>query len=104
MGTRAMLRDPGRRHSVRRLLSACIAGAIVASAFCSTAAAAVEPQPYGTNDFRGFRNILPPGQDGHANAAQVIAFTGLGSVFDDPVQNQARPPHASDQLNLYEDL
>ena len=44
-----------------------------------------QPEPYGTHDATGFRNILTPGQDGH---------TG----------NSPRPPHSSDQRGLYEKL
>src|SRR5215210_9175440 len=67
-----------------------------------TAAAAPTPDRYGKNDAGGFRNILPPGQNGHADATQVIAFSALGSVFGSgsgPV-----PPHARDQLDRYADL
>ena len=66
------------------------------------AAAAPEPQPYGTNDAGGFLNILPPGQNGHADAGQVIAFSGLGSVFGSG--NAPTPPHARDQLERYANL
>jgi Penicillin amidase len=52
-----------------------------------------EPAPYGTNDANGFRNILRPGQNGHASAADLAAF-GAGR----------RPPHNDDQLGLYEKL
>ena len=53
-----------------------------------------EPDPYGTNDAKGFRNILPPGQNGHANAADLAAFGASGR----------RPEHNNDQLGLYEKL
>ena len=65
-------------------------------------AAPPEPGAYGRNDAGGFRNILPPGQNGHADAAQVIAFTGLDRTVGGgsaPV-----PPHTRDQLDLYGDL
>ena len=59
-----------------------IATALAAWFFAGGAAlAAPSPQPYGKNDAGGFLNILPPGQNGHADAGQVIAFSGLGSVF-----------------------
>ena len=61
---------------------------------CSGAGAAPEPQPFGTGDAGGFRNVLPPGQDGHADVAQVAAF----------LATEARPPHAGDQLAPYTDL
>ena len=37
------------------------------------AAAAAQVQPYGTNDAGGFRNVLPPGQAGVDNAAELAA-------------------------------
>ena len=43
-------------------------------ALCSGAVAAPQPQPFGTGDAGGFLNILPAGQNGHADAAQVAAF------------------------------
>jgi acyl-homoserine lactone acylase PvdQ len=61
---------------------------------CSGAGAAPEPQPFGTGDAGGFRNVLPPGQNGHADTAQVAAFLATG----------ARPPHDGDQLAPYTDL
>jgi acyl-homoserine lactone acylase PvdQ len=58
----------------------------------SSAQAAV--QSYGTNDAGGFRNVLPPGENGLANLAQIFAFRGSGVL----------PPHFADQQALYEDL
>jgi acyl-homoserine lactone acylase PvdQ len=52
------------------------------------------PQPYGTNDAGGFRNLLPPGENGLANLAQVFAFRALGVL----------PPHFADQQPFYENL
>ncbi|HJS94494.1 MAG TPA: penicillin acylase family protein [Solirubrobacteraceae bacterium] len=57
-------------------------------------AAAAQVQPYGTNDYGGFRNILPPGQNGLDDAAQAAAFKAAG-VY---------PPHANDQLGMYSGL
>ncbi len=57
-------------------------------------APAAAPQPYGTNDAGGFRNVLPPGENGLANLAQVFSFRGTGAL----------PPHFSDQQPLYENL
>ncbi|MEA2391447.1 MAG: hypothetical protein QOK31_1556, partial [Solirubrobacteraceae bacterium] len=59
-----------------------------------SAAAAVAPLPYGRYDAGGFRNILPPGQNGLANPLQLAAFLSTG----------ARPPHNDDQLAPYRDL
>jgi acyl-homoserine lactone acylase PvdQ len=52
------------------------------------------PQPYGTNDAGGFRNVLPPGENGLDNLAQLFAFRGTGVL----------PPHFADQQPLYENL
>ena len=49
------------------------------------------PQPYGANDAGGFRNVLPPGENGFDNAAQLAAFEANG----------ARPAHNNDQLGMY---
>ncbi len=51
-------------------------------------------QPYGTADAGGFRNVLPPGENG------LVSALGLA-------QNQltgARPAHFDDQLGLYTGL
>ncbi len=52
------------------------------------------PQPYRANDPGGFRNILPPGENGHVNAVDLLAFQALGR----------RPPHNDDQYASYQDL
>jgi hypothetical protein len=52
------------------------------------------PQPYGTNDAGGFLNILPPGENGFDNLAQLAQFEATG----------ARPPHNDDQLGMYSSL
>jgi acyl-homoserine lactone acylase PvdQ len=57
-----------------------------------SAAAAVEP--YGANDAGGFRNLLPPGEDGLVNFQRGLEFRGKGTV----------PPHFADQQPLYEGL
>ena len=55
---------------------------------------AATPQPYGTNDAGGFRNVLPPGENGLDNFQQLLEFKGLGTL----------PPHYADQQPLYENL
>jgi acyl-homoserine lactone acylase PvdQ len=76
-----------------RLLAPAIA--IVAAIACAPAAAAPpKPAPYGAHDAGGFRNILPPGQTGFDNAAQLAQFELNGS----------KPPHSSDQLGMYGNL
>jgi acyl-homoserine lactone acylase PvdQ len=57
-------------------------------------AAQAATQPYGTNDAGGFRNVLPPGENGLDTLSQIFAFRGLGVV----------PPHYADQQPLYENL
>jgi acyl-homoserine lactone acylase PvdQ len=69
-----------------------LAIALTLTALAGSAAAAV--QPYGTNDAGGFRNVLPPGQAGLDNAAQLAAFQATG----------AYPAHWMDQQPLYNDL
>ena len=66
--------------------------ALVAAAL--TPPAAWAQQPYQQNDGLGFHSILPPGQNGHDNAAQVAAFQATG----------ARPDNNSDQLPMYDGL
>ncbi|HMI80797.1 MAG TPA: penicillin acylase family protein [Solirubrobacterales bacterium] len=60
----------------------------------AASAAAAAPQPYGTNDAGGFRNVLPPGQNGTATFTQILAFRGTGLL----------PSHFADQQPLYENL
>ena len=66
--------------------------ALAALAFPAVAGAQV--QPYGTNDFGGFRNVLPPGTNGLVNAAQL-------GVYE---LTKVRPPHNDDQLAMYSNL
>jgi acyl-homoserine lactone acylase PvdQ len=49
---------------------------------------------YGAGDAGGFRDVLPPGTNGSADARQLSAFLTSG----------ARPPHNDDQLGRYADL
>ncbi|HEY8502742.1 MAG TPA: penicillin acylase family protein [Solirubrobacterales bacterium] len=65
----------------------------VLAAFAPGAGAAT-PQPYGTNDAGGFRNVLPPGENGLATFTQILAFRGTGVL----------PSHFADQQPLYENL
>ncbi|HET7418091.1 MAG TPA: penicillin acylase family protein [Solirubrobacterales bacterium] len=60
----------------------------------SPGAFAATPAPYGTNDAGGFRNVLPPGENGTETLQQVLEFKGPGIV----------PPHFADQQPLYENL
>src|SRR5438132_8225950 len=76
--------------SAKRLL----ATVFVALFSLPAAALAASPQPYGTNDAGGFRNVLPAGEAGTDNALQLAQFTGSGT----------RPPHWTDQEPLYDGL
>src|SRR6187455_2718881 len=58
------------------------------------AVASAQVQPYQTNDYGGFRNVLPPGAKGSFNDTEFGQFQ-LGGTY---------PPHATDQLSMYEDL
>jgi acyl-homoserine lactone acylase PvdQ len=51
-------------------------------------------EPYRTGDFGGFRNVLPPGERGLANASDAALFNANGTY----------PPHANDQFAMYGDL
>src|SRR4051812_43033197 len=53
-----------------------------------------DPVPYGTNDSGGFRNVLPPGENGLDNFADFTRASTEGTL----------PPHFADQLPLYTDL
>src|SRR5436190_2121206 len=77
---------------------AALTGALLALA--TTPASAQLPvtgpasRAYRQNDFGGFRNVLPPGQNGFDNALDLAAFETTAK----------RPPHSDEQLPLYRDL
>src|SRR4051812_21263995 len=81
------------RARMRSLIG--LACALALAVLPATAAAAPTPQPYRQNDAGGFRNILPPGQNGFVSGPQLLQFEG------DP---SARPPHNDDQLAMYANL
>ena len=56
--------------------------------------ASAQVQPYGTNDYGGFRNILPPGEGTTVNGAVLFAFEANGTI----------PPHYDDQRLMYQNL
>ncbi|HTU97328.1 MAG TPA: penicillin acylase family protein, partial [Solirubrobacteraceae bacterium] len=75
----------------------CVVSAVVTAACAALVcvpAAQAQVQPYGTNDFGGFRNILPPGTNGFDNVTQLAQFEATG----------ARPAHNDDQLSMYSNL
>ncbi len=77
-------------HLFSALLACLTLGAI---AFAG-AAAANAVQPYGWNDAGGFRNVLPPGENGLDNLHQVLEFKSTKTI----------PKHFDDQQPLYENL
>ena len=60
----------------------------------AAAPAHAQVQPYQSLDGKGFRNVLPSGQNGTFNALELGQFVATG----------ARPPHSDDQLRMYENL
>ncbi len=76
----------------RSHLAALLAVLGAALALCGQAVAQV--QPYATNDYGGFRSILPPGNQGFDSDSQLAAFEATKAV----------PPHTSDQLAMYQNL
>ena len=64
------------------------------AALFAGSAAANAVQPYGTNDAGGFRNVLPPGENGLDNLPQVLEYKSSKSI----------PKHFDDQQPLYENL
>src|SRR3954464_15897181 len=78
---------------MRFAVLATAATAALALALAATPAQAAV-QPFGANDAGGFRNVLPPGEAGTDNAAQLAAYQALNS----------RPAHWMDQHRLYDNL
>ena len=61
-------------------------------------------QPHGTNDGLGFRNILPPGQNGFVSATDLGVFFASCPPGQLDCPDARRPPHSADQLGIYGDL
>src|SRR4051812_30779105 len=86
---------------VRRLAAAIVA-LVALACFTGTASAQLpiggaggpDPTPYGTNDSGGFRNVLPPGENGLDNITDFTRYQADGTY----------PQHFDDQLKLYTDL
>jgi acyl-homoserine lactone acylase PvdQ len=68
--------------------------AALACALLLAAPATAQVQPYGANDYGGFRNILPPGQGQNVNVTEAAAFLGAGTL----------PEHFDNQREMYGDL
>jgi len=76
-----------------RLLASALAAAAAIAAVPAYGAPPA-PQSYQAHDGLGFRNILPPGQNGLANGQQLLDWELL----------KTRPPHNNDQLGMYGNL
>ncbi|HEV2075929.1 MAG TPA: penicillin acylase family protein, partial [Thermoleophilaceae bacterium] len=76
---------------MRRFATATVGALLTTLVWAAAAGAQVGPYEDAADQFR---NILPPGQNGHANAVDIAEFMATGE----------RPPHNSDQLGMYEDL
>ena len=68
--------------------------AVIVAVLAFAPAAAAQVEPYGYGDYGGFRNILPPGQNGLDDLAQAAQFKAAGTY----------PPHSNDQLGMYSNL
>src|SRR4051794_67606 len=82
---------------MRRALTLAVTAAFLAAAAPASAqlpASGPDPAPYGTNDSGGFRNVLPPGENGLDNFADFTRASTEGTP----------PAHFADQLHLYTDL
>src|SRR2546427_1788152 len=98
----ASSREDGRRYEGARALVHARSLRLLATALgvaclllpVASAGAAVPAQPYGANDAGGFRNVLPPGENGLVNSTQLGEFE-LKKTY---------PPHFKDQLPLYAGL
>jgi acyl-homoserine lactone acylase PvdQ len=77
-----------------RIFKSALSVSLVAFALAVPSVAQAASQPYGTNDAGGFRNVLPPGENGLDTLSQIFSFRGLGTI----------PPHFADQQPLYENL
>jgi acyl-homoserine lactone acylase PvdQ len=77
----------------RRMLAKIVATAALALSILATPAFA-QVQPYRTNDYGGFRNILPPGQCQNVNGLELAAFRANGTI----------PEHCDDQRLMYQNL
>lgn len=67
---------------------------MIGAALFAGSAAANAVQPYGYNDAGGFRNVLPPGENGLDNLPQVLENKASKTI----------PKHYDDQQPLYENL
>jgi len=65
------MEEAAERMGVRRSSFGICTAAIAVVALVLAPATAAAVAPYGTHDAGGFRNVLPPGEAGVDNAAQL---------------------------------
>jgi len=68
--------------------------AAVAAALLCCGSALAQVQPYGTDDYGGFHAILPPGNNGFDDDAQLLQFE----------TSKSYPPNMDNQLDMYQNL
>ncbi len=71
-----------------------LTGVALVTALGMTAPATADTGTYGANDGGGFRNVLPPGQNGLDTLGQILKFRSTGEF----------PAHWADQQPLYDGL
>jgi acyl-homoserine lactone acylase PvdQ len=72
----------------------CCLAAFAAIAAVGVAPAAAQVEPYGTDNYGNFNDVLPPGADGLDDLTQALAFESLGT----------RPTNSDSQLAMYSNL
>ena len=75
-------------------VTAVVGAFALALALAFAPAAAAQVEPYGYDDYGGFHNVLPPGQNGLDTLTQAAQFKAAGTY----------PPHSNDQLGMYSNL
>ena len=75
-----------------RALVSLLCCLVIAGVGAAGASAAV--QPYGTDNYGDFNDVLPPGTNGLVNALQLAQYEAT----------KAHPPHNNDQLAMYSNL
>jgi len=90
------MRYVGTRPRSRRVAMtvAWLALAAAGGLLATPSFAEAQVEPYGTDNYGTFYNVLPPGTNGLDNVLQLAAFEATG----------ARPPHSNDQLAMYSSL
>src|SRR5919109_3567711 len=77
--------------------------------FGPSVASGASPEPYQAGDYGGFRNILPPGENGLATDTDIAAFQFALQCRQQSPDPSGCPPlnypaHSIDQLDMYANL